>query len=227
VPSCASELAISPTGPLELDPAVVLALGRLRVDAESGVAGRPEHRYEPAERAATDLHHLRRRRGKRGLDHRPRSSRAIAPERARTHPADPRRVADNRMIARLRSPEDGRCQESALASTVLAVALLAGCGGDTVGADEHGDVPRLPARHVEYSGVGSTMLGPVEVATGVDARWSITGGLFMLIAVNAPASMTLIASHGPRRTERIPPGHYVLKVGTLPGSRWTLTWRVR
>ena len=49
----------------------------------------------------------------------------------------------------------------------------------------------------------------------------------MLIAINAPASAQLIVSREASGTDYVPAGSYVLKVGTLPASKWTLRFHER
>jgi hypothetical protein len=117
---------------------------------------------------------------------------------------------------------------AAVGGTLAAAMLvLAGCGGDTNDAErtQGGSTARNDDR--SYSGVGSQVIGTLNLPAGADATWTSTGGLFMLIAVNAPASAQLIVSREPAGTEFVPGGSYVLKVGTLPTSRWTLTFRER
>ena len=109
----------------------------------------------------------------------------------------------------------------------LAALMLAGCGGAT---DDAGPAQSTAAtRHGDrsYSGVGSQIIGTLSFAAGADADWTCTGGLFMLIAVNAPASAQLIVSKEASGTDFVPAGNYVLKVGTLPASRWSLRFRER
>jgi len=115
--------------------------------------------------------------------------------------------------------------------TLLAVGAaalaLAGCG-DTA---NHPDPPQSTSTPVhgdhEYSGVGSRIIGTLTLPTGADAAWTSTPGLFMLIAINAPASAQLIVSTAAKGTDYVPAGSYVLKVGTLPASEWTLRFHER
>jgi hypothetical protein len=50
----------------ELDPLVVRVIGCPRVDSDRVVTVGAQHRHEPAERAAPDLDHSRRRSGQTG-----------------------------------------------------------------------------------------------------------------------------------------------------------------
>ena len=108
-----------------------------------------------------------------------------------------------------------------------AALALAGCG-DTA---NHTDLPQSTSTPVhgdhEYSGVGSRIIGTLTLPTGADAAWTSTPGLFMLIAINAPASAQLIVSKAASGTDYVPAGSYVLKVGTLPASKWTLRFHER
>ena len=110
----------------------------------------------------------------------------------------------------------------------IAMLVLAGCGGARDDADP-AQSAATTTRHGDrsYSGVGSQIIGTLAFPAGADAAWTSTGGLFMLIAVNAPASAQLIVSKEASGTDFVPAGSYVLKVGTLPRSRWTLRFRER
>jgi hypothetical protein len=113
-----------------------------------------------------------------------------------------------------------------LALVVVAL-VLAGCNGGTNDADPARSTPTTRQGDRTYSGVGSQIIGALTFRAGAEAAWTSTGGLFMLIAVNAPASAQLIVSKEASGTDFVPGGSYVLKVGTLPGARWTLTFRER
>jgi hypothetical protein len=116
----------------------------------------------------------------------------------------------------------------AAAAAVGTVALvLAGCGGTVNDTDSPHNTREPVYTEHEYSGVGSQMIGTLTFLTGVDAEWTSTGGLFMLIAINAPASAQLIVSKAASGTGYVPAGNYVLKVGTSAGSEWTLTFHKR
>lgn len=125
----------------------------------------------------------------------------------------------------------GRITLPAVGGAALAVGIatlaLTGCGG----AANNSDPPRSTSPPVHrthsYSGVGSQIIGPLTLPLGANAAWTSTGGLFMLIAVNAPASAQLIVSKEASGTDYVPAGSYVLKVGTLPASKWTLRFRER
>ena len=109
----------------------------------------------------------------------------------------------------------------------IATPALAGCGG---AADDTEAPPSESApvqRDHEFSGVGSQIIGALNLPKGADATWTSTGELFMLIAINAPASAQLIVSKATRGTDYVPGGSYLLKVGTLPASRWTLRFHER
>jgi hypothetical protein len=104
---------------------------------------------------------------------------------------------------------------------------LGGCGG-TANDNEAPRSTSAPAHSDrEYSGVGSQIIGPLTFPRGADAAWTSTPGLFMLIAINAPASAQLIVSKAARGTGYVPAGSYLLKVGTLPASKWTLRFHER
>src|SRR5262245_25435281 len=115
---------------------------------------------------------------------------------------------------------------AAMVAIAAATLALTGCGGTP---DETTPPKRSPAatRDHTYHGVGSRLIGPLTLRRGADVSWTSTRGLFMLIAVNAPASAQLVVSNALRGTQYVPGGSYVLKVGTLPGSRWTLKFHER
>ena len=72
----------------------------------------------------------------------------------------------------------------------------------------HTDPPQSTSTPVtadrEYSGVGSQIIGTLTFPTGADAAWTSTRGLFMLIAINAPASAQLIVSKEASGTDYVP-----------------------
>src|SRR5262249_42313732 len=76
----------------------------------------------------------------------------------------------------------------------LAALTLAGCGGGTNDAGPAADTEATRHSDHSYNGVGSQIIGTLSFPVGADAKWTCTGGLFMLIAVNAPASAQLIVS---------------------------------
>src|SRR5262245_50914475 len=114
---------------------------------------------------------------------------------------------------------------------VLAVGAAAlavtGCGGTVNEPDQAQTTSPSVHRDREYAGVGSQIIGALTFPKGADATWTSTPGLFMLIAINAPASAQLIVSKAASGTDRVPAGSYVLKVGTLPTSKWTLRFHER
>lgn len=125
-------------------------------------------------------------------------------------------------MGRVRLPVGG----AALAVGVATLALV-GCGGTASDTDPP---PRTSAPVKSdrlYSGIGSQIIGTLTLPMGADAAWTSTGGLFMLIAINAPASAQLIVSKEASGTDFVPAGSYVLKVATLPASKWTLRFRER
>jgi hypothetical protein len=115
-----------------------------------------------------------------------------------------------------------------LLAVAVAVLVLTGCDGATNDAEpDPSAATTTRQRDRSYHGVGSQIIGTLTFPSGAEAAWTSTGGLFMLIAVNAPASAQLIVSKEASGTDFVPAGSYVLKVGTLPASRWTLTFRKR
>jgi hypothetical protein len=120
-----------------------------------------------------------------------------------------------------------RAVGGAALAVVIATLALAGCGGAPNDTDRTRSTSAPVHRTHSYRGVGSQIIGPLTLAMGADAAWTSTGGLFMLIAVNAPASAQLIVSREARGNDYVPAGSYVLKVGTLPASKWTLRFRER
>jgi len=130
-----------------------------------------------------------------------------------------------------RSATPGRLRHPAVRVAALAVGIatlaLAGCGGSATDAVQTGTTTATVHRDHSYHGVGSQIIGALAFSRGADAAWTSTGTLFMLIAVNAAASAQLIVSKEASGTEYVPAGRYVLKVGTLPATRWTLRFRER
>ena len=109
----------------------------------------------------------------------------------------------------------------------VATLAFAGCGGTASDTVPPQTTSTPVHSNYSYSGVGSQIIGTLTFPMGADAAWTSTGGLFMLIAVNAPASAQLIVSKEASGTDYVPAGSYVLKVGTLPASKWTLRFRER
>ncbi len=125
----------------------------------------------------------------------------------------------------------GRIKLPAVGGAALALGIatlaLAGCGGTADNTEPPRSASAPVHRTHSYDGVGSQIIGPLTLPKGADAAWTSTGGLFMLIAVNAPASAQLIVSREASGTDYVPAGSYVLKVGTVPASKWTLRFRER
>ena len=109
----------------------------------------------------------------------------------------------------------------------IAPLALGGCGGTATDTGAPQSTAARAHSDREYSGVGSQIIGPLTLPRGADASWTSTPGLFMLIAINAPASAQLIVSKAARGTDYVPAGNYLLKVGTLPASKWTLRFHER
>jgi hypothetical protein len=81
-----------------------------------------------------------------------------------------------------------------------------------------------------FDGAGGRTLAPFRLAHGATLRWQtsggILGGLFALKVVNARPDLVnpqLVFSKARSGSVRLRPGRYVLRVGTLPGTRWRIT----
>jgi hypothetical protein len=117
---------------------------------------------------------------------------------------------------------------------IMTAGFMAGCGSSetarVVTVTTEKTVAQAPAATGEFSGVGNRILGPMDFPRGADARWSSSGGIFMLIALDMPQSVVnpqLIVSQGSQGEGYLPPGHYVLKVGAFSDTEWSLNFLKR
>ena len=81
-----------------------------------------------------------------------------------------------------------------------------------------------------YEGSGARSLAPFRLAQGATLRWQTSGGLIGgLLAVkmlNRRADIPnpqLVFSKARTGSIRLAPGRYVLRIDTLPGTRWQIT----
>jgi hypothetical protein len=81
-----------------------------------------------------------------------------------------------------------------------------------------------------FEGVGRRTLAPFSLAHGATLRWQATGGLlgglFALRMLNARADVAnpqLAFSRARSGSVHLAPGRYVLRIETLPGTRWQIT----
>ncbi len=81
-----------------------------------------------------------------------------------------------------------------------------------------------------YEGSGPRALAPFQLAHAATLRWQTSGGLIGgLLAVkllNQRADIPnpqLVFSKARTGSIRFAPGRYVLRIDTLPGTRWQLT----
>jgi len=99
------------------------------------------------------------------------------------------------------------------------VMFATGCGGDsepTVSVD---------VQQADFTGTGTTNIGPVDLPGGAQAEWSNSEGIFFLIALESDppvANPQLIVSEGQGGTSYVSPGSYVFKVSTFADADWTL-----
>ncbi len=77
-----------------------------------------------------------------------------------------------------------------------------------------------------FTGGGTQLLPPFTLTHGATVRWRERGGLFMLIALRAPAAAgpnaQLIVSQAPSGRAYLPPGRYAFKVSAF--GAWSVTF---